>query len=82
MLQSSAKCLDSLAFRPDQRLCREAVRDDQRIHPPLLHQLLHVAAYGRDDRRFGQSMPIDAVKREGIIRIPEDRDLISHLCLA
>ena len=82
MPQSGVKCRDSLAFRPDQRLCREAVRDDQRIHSPPLHQLLHVAAHGRDDRRVGQSAPIDAMKGEGIIRIPQDRDLIPHLRLA
>ena len=56
--------------------------DDQRIHSPPLHQLLHVAAHGRDDRRVGQSAPIDAMKGEGIIRIPQDRDLIPHLRLA
>ena len=40
--------------------------------------MLHVAAHRGDGRCLGQPPPVDALKGEGIIRVPEDLDLVAH----
>src|SRR2546427_4431342 len=44
--------------------------------------MFHIAAHRRDDGCLGQATPINAVKAEGVVRIPEDGDLRPDTSLA
>ena len=60
-------------------LRREPVGNDQGVHTALVHQVLHVATDGGDDRARSEPTPIDAVEPKDIVGIPEEGHLISYL---
>ena len=55
---------------------RYAVGDHAGVHSVWPHRLLHVAAYGRDMGRVPKPVPIDAVERVRVVRVPQKVDAV------
>ena len=57
---------------------RNAVRDDDRVHPPAPHDVLHVAADRQQGAGERQLTPVDAVEREMVVGVPEQQATIAQ----
>ena len=68
--------LHHLVVRVSKQAPRNAVGNDQRVYPVLPHDVLHVAADGGDRGGVAQPAPVDAVKGEGIVGVPEQHRVV------
>jgi hypothetical protein len=66
----------------EKRFGTEAIRNHDCLDAEVLHPVLHVAADRRYRRSRFQTMPINAIKSEYIVRVPQDIDAIAKTYLS
>ena len=58
---------------PLQQASGNAVGDDQGVHAATPHQVLHVAAHGRDGADVAEPPPVDALEAHRVVGVPEEQ---------
>ena len=74
----AAKLFDRARLRSLKGVGRKAVRHDDSLDADPLDALPHVAAHGGDRGGCAQPLPGDPIEAEGIVGVPQQRDLVAN----
>src|SRR5439155_12146222 len=79
--QAGAERRYRLLLWQDERVSREPIGNHQRVNAEALHEMLHITAYCRDNGSRGEPTPINPLKGDGTVGIPQESDLRPDLRL-